>query len=602
MNYVMPLIVVLILGLPVKPSIAFSSELLTVQTDSSVNSCLILADKKKLVGTHSGLLFLNNSYSLIKAWNAANGLPGTRVYALLPLKSDPKKNKFSALIGTENGLALFSGTNGTYDVTPVFNGLDIRLLFDSNSTLYAGTWGEGLFSLDSGFKPRKINYSDSATLKQKYRITAYTHIDNTLYIATAGSGIYQLNEKTLVPSEINSKLPSPVVFSMAAFNNELWAGTLGGLVTLSNKRVIPVSTADIRELTLKNNTLYAGSFTRGILTYTHPYNPKRMNPLEQPLNVNSLVFDNDTLLVCSKSGLWVHRKQGFQKQILTIPFSKDIAALASDEKSGLWIGTFDQGLYYMKDKALSKFNDPMLDKQINALAYENHPDAPRLWIGTTKGLFLLKNNALIHVTKSNGIPAKSVLALTIMPSGGVLAGLGRSAAIITEKKTIHLGEKEGVPNRSVSSVCSDKAGNLWLGTTIGLFQYRTDEPVKRYSVAAGHFKNGWITALGIHKDYLWCGTYNSGISKIALNNSKQVTHLGGGYINPAGLCFYKNYLYAATMSGLKRFNIEAKHGKWDMIKKGVPGSDVTSIVVSGTSLWVGTRRGLNRIPITDLKN
>lgn len=601
MSYKKIIQIVLLLSflLHTNSSVLFSSDLLggpgpvMVKIDSRVNSCLVLPNKQKLVGTHSGLLLLKNDYSLIKAWNGVNGLPGTRVYSIILLKNLSGKKKTTVLIGTEKGLAIFTISKETYSLKTVFKGADIRLLFEFRSKLYAGTWGDGLFKLDKNYKPIKIEYSESDKAKSKYRITSYLKINNTFYISTAGSGIYEFKKNNLVPLNINPKLPSTVVFAMAEYKNNLWVGTLAGLVKINNGTVISINNSDIRTFSKKDKILYAGSFTKGVLKFTSDYNPQKLNPLKQSKNINSLIFDNNKIIACSNSGIWVKSNKNFKKIKLTIPFSKDITALTVDEKKGLWIGTFDQGLYYLNKGKLTEINKPDLDKKINALAYE--PDGSRLWIGTTKGLFLLKKGKIIHYTKSDGLASNNVLSLTTIKSGGVLAGLGKSAVIVNEEHIIPLGDKEKIPNRGVFSVLADKTGNLWMGTTIGLFRYGTNLKNKRYSVAGGHFKNGWITALKIHGNRIWVGTYNSGISGISLSKDKDVKHLGGGFINPSGICFYKNYLYAATMSGLKRIKTDDKRGKWETIKNGAPGKDVTAIVPMDYSLWIGSRRGLSRI-------
>jgi ligand-binding sensor domain-containing protein len=43
--------------------------------------------------------------------------------------------------------------------------------------------------------------------------------------------------------------------------------------------------------------------------------------------------------------------------------------------------------------------------------------------------------------------------------------------MLNEKKAEHLGLKDGLPDASITSICQDEDGFLWIGTTNGLSKY-----------------------------------------------------------------------------------------------------------------------------------
>ncbi|HEY6175213.1 MAG TPA: hypothetical protein VIX73_12235, partial [Kofleriaceae bacterium] len=159
-----------------------------------------------------------------------------------------------------------------------------------------------------------------------------------------------------------------------------------------------------------------------------------------------------------------------------------------------------------------------------------------------------------------------------------------------------LGER-GLGN--VWAIAETSAG-LWLGTTTGLYRgpatpwtskAGSDDAAvadrwQRLSVASGHLRDDWVTALVTRGDVVWAGTYNGGVARIA---GDAATALGGGWINPSGLRWDGDRLLAATMDGLVAG--DGRTATWTTTP-GLPGRDVTAAVRAGKTLWVATRRGL----------
>ncbi len=152
---------------------------------------------------------------------------------------------------------------------------------------------------------------------------------------------------------------------------------------------------------------------------------------------------------------------------------------------------------------------------------------------------------------------------------------------------------------SVWAALEDRQGGLWLGTSRGLYHWsRALRRYTRYSVSSGHLTDDWVTALTLHDDALYVGTYNAGVSRLTRDAEGQWTsaHLGGGWVNFAGLSVVGKTLYAACMSGLYQRPLETKAGDkilFTRLPRAAPGRDVTAVEPGPKGqLWVASRRGL----------
>jgi hypothetical protein len=155
---------------------------------------------------------------------------------------------------------------------------------------------------------------------------------------------------------------------------------------------------------------------------------------------------------------------------------------------------------------------------------------------------------------------------------------------------------------------AEAGGSLWLGTTTGVYRgpatgwstkdgaddaAAVAERWQRFSVATGHLKDDWVTALAVKDGVVFAGTYNGGITRLDDDGDRIVaTQLAGGWINPSGLRWDGDRLLAATMDGLVAG--DGAHPTWTTVHD-LPGKDTTAALRIDRTLWVATRRGLARI-------
>jgi ligand-binding sensor domain-containing protein len=299
--------------------------------------------------------------------------------------------------------------------------------------------------------------------------------------------------------------------------------------------------------------------------------------------------------IATSDGLWVAEGEAAPARVgaRAIP-SGDVSALAPAD-GGVWVGTFDRGLYFFDGTQVAPLADPALDPYINALAY----DAARhlLWIGTAKGLVRCEATRPLRCRRVGDRYAKH--ALLLLDGGRVLAGGDESLLFVGAGGEVEgtTTRKQGARFRSAWALARAPDGTLFVGTTSGIFygDERTfvgaPERLRRASLVRGELPDDWVTALLFDSDELIAGTYNAGIAALiwrggALAPSR--TERGLGYVNPGGLSRLPGgELAVATMDGLR----VGRFGDF----RAVPtlGRDVTAVICDEQAArWVASRRGV----------
>jgi ligand-binding sensor domain-containing protein len=402
------------------------------------------------------------------------------------------------------------------------------------------------------------------------------------------------------------------VTSLVADGDELWIGSSDG-VWLRAKGAAPRSLGggDIRHLAIVDGAV-VGAGSEGVITVDRG----RVVPLAGAPKGFAQTIGGRQGAACTGGldGLWT-RTAGTWHHAPKAggPPSSDISSVVADGER-LWVGTFDQGLASYDAEHGWRHVDG-IDARINAMVIE---PGHRLWIGTAEGIQVVDGDGHVvkRLGKNDGLPSRSVLAMARLSDGRIVAGTSVGAAFVNGDTIRRVGPRPPAPpaatepkrldDRAVGNVwaIAEAGGSLWLGTTTGLYRGPatawtskdgSDDSAamldrwQRMSVATGHLKDDWVTAIAVKGDVVWVGTYNGGVSRI---DGDTATQLGGGWVNPSGLVWDGDRLLAATMDGLV---IGDGHTATWTTKRALPGRDTTGAVRVGQTLWVATRRGLATI-------
>jgi len=566
-----------------------SAALAAVHTATGeVRTCVPLADGQLVVGADGGLVLMAADRRL-QVLTALDGLPDTRVHALLVDTAGP------IWVGTEGGLAEVRTSGGRARVHRSWRSAPVRALLRRGGELLLGTWGGGVQRLEGD---RLASIPSGGSGAERLRVTALVDHRGALVAATAGAGLFRLEGASLQP--LAADLPSPLIWSLALVDGELFAGTLQGVVPVRRGVAKVLTGGDARALAVGKGQLLVGTFGEGLL--------RRQG--RQPLTRDALparhlhavaVGVGGVACVAAQEGLFLRPTAGVAWQSLALGGlpSGDLSALAHDGET-LWVGTFDRGLAVQQGRGWRAVTDPALDQQINALLVERPGAGRRLWVATARGLTVVEGPTsalrVRRLTVADGLPSEDIHSLALRRRGGVLVGTARGLAVIADGRVAVVGPKQGLIVSAVWAVAETGDGRIWLGTSKGLYGGRPGGRWRRYSVSSGHLGDDWVTALTVDGGRLWVGTYNGGVSRLEVRPGSEPSGapVAPGWVNFNGLLRDGEALWVATMDGLLRCVEPAGSPTLTCrtVLGAAPGLDVTAVVTSPGGRWVASRRGL----------
>jgi diguanylate cyclase (GGDEF)-like protein len=272
-----------------------------------------------------------------------------------------------------------------------------------------------------------------------------------------------------------------------------------------------------------------------------------------------------------------------------------VTALARDAQGRLWVGTDGGGLARLEgERFVAVPSRGALGKQVRALA--GAPDG--LWVGTDDGLaHLAADGAVTSFGLEQGLSRRSVRALLRDRQGTLWIGTDLGLNEYRDGRFRALTRRDGLPHDVVVSLAEDRDGNLWVGTDGGGAARLTGTRVATYGSAQGLSHD---SVLALHEDRegnLWLGTNLGGLNQL---RDGRVTPLG----RPEGLSHdYARAVYedreGTLWIGTEGGGLNALRGGQltaYSTKDGLSNDTVFAIVQDRAGdVWVGTDHGLNRL-------
>jgi ligand-binding sensor domain-containing protein len=216
---------------------------------------------------------------------------------------------------------------------------------------------------------------------------------------------------------------------------------------------------------------------------------------------------------------------------------------------------------------------------INSLCW----DGEQLWVGSEAGLGSWRAGE----TSISRVPGFEGRVNAIRCEGGTVV-VARSHDVWIKRdagwEQVHL------PNERLHTAVLD-GETLWAGGLRGLLR-RREGKWTRYSRFNGRLPESWITAALPVEGELWVGTYDGGL--VALDQGGMHRMLRAeAWVNPNALARSGELAFVGTMgSGLLVYDSRASRWGSMTTSDGLPSNDVTAILPTGDTIWVGTRGGL----------
>lgn len=343
-------------------------------------------------------------------------------------------------------------------------------------------------------------------IRTKVYTLLYNRHTDCLYIGTA-SGLFIYKNGRVQQMLMDSHLfsPSNSVRGLFLKNDSLWIATQKGLYTMSlrtNKiHLINLSGENVPEAFLNicgiGDKLYLGTAAQGIFMFD--IENHRLSPYLDIGHVSSLSSNAKDLLYAGTNGngiYFIFAKRGhivrhIQHDTVTGTGlrSNSVYSLLVDRDGIVWAGVFQMGLdYSLFQQQLFASYQPSGNLNLKYLAVRaieigNHD---RL-IGTRDGLYYIDEQRHIYKTfKHPEMRANMILSIYKFRDKYYIGTFG-GGLYVFNPSSVSLSDFEGSSlhpvfvNGQIFSMASDVDGNLWIGTSDGLFCYGEKGRLRHYT-------------------------------------------------------------------------------------------------------------------------
>jgi diguanylate cyclase (GGDEF)-like protein len=361
------------------------------------------------------------------------------------------------------------------------------------------------------------------------------------WFGSSRQGIYYFNKNKLSRFTENDGLPNNNILSLYQDReNSIWIGTSGGLIRL---RHAPFTTWN------QSNGLQ-GDFIR-----------------------TTLALPNGNIMVGGSNGLNLIENN---KVYSYAPLFKDhtetknisVLSLAHRQKSGVWVGSYEHGLFKFENNQLQHIQlNNLPTQQIRAIYEDNKA---QLWIGTTGGLVKYSDNEMQQVfTTKQGLPDNYIMTLTEDSQGQIWVGTGLGVSLIKENKLRTLNLEPLEQAQYVFGFYSQKE-YMWITTDRGLIRYRyADDSMSIIGQKQGLPLDKLFQIVPDSMGYFWL-TSNRGIWRISQQEANAVAD---------GILSQVNFVHYNELDGMPTAQLNG-------------GSNPAATIAPSGDIWFATAKGL----------
>lgn len=463
---------------------------------------------------------------------------------------------------------LFSSENGNVSIDDSIE----SILLDNSNNIWIGTLENGLYKVAISNNNNQDSFKLNHYKITKKRILSMVQIpDGTLLIGTENDGLIHINKNgSVIKNYTLDKTDKDSIKS-----NSIWS-----LFVDNNQRI------------------WMGYYNSGVAVYDKLYD--KFNSLESvPGNSNSLQFSSVTAIEQDENGnYWISMDGGgidiynpktkkfehinkTSNTSYTGLTSFDIQTVFIDSKKNIWAGSWNNGLFFMKN-GTKKFinynseNTPNLDAN-SVLSFDEDSDGI-IWIGTFHGGVVTYNpenkeftNQYMPPFPENKFIGNAVRKVLVDSKNNVWVGTTEGLFRINKNRNSEyhvefISNKETNSNRNkksanhILSLYESSDGSIWFGTRgSGLCRYTKGGNFQWYNEMYEFTEESVSNIIEDKEGKLWV-TVNSGLTKLNLKNN-EITNftLNDGLLSNefnfnAVYKDKKGYLYFGNYKGIDFFN------------------------------------------------
>lgn len=328
------------------------------------------------------------------------------------------------------------------------------LLPDREDNLWLGTYA-GLFRHRGAYFSV---YDEQAGIDMPFVYPVFGNEKGTIYIGTAGSGFYTLNNGRLKHYGKQHGLNDQTVNCGTYFPKDetVWLGTNVGLSMFQNEKFFD-------HVLLHNGQKYP---------------------------VYAVLPDNrfEKLWIGTHNGIFEYQLKTASYKYIPIEGLQDnfdVWELMLDKNDRLWIGTYPGGLFMYDGNTIANYGKKLKINTDAFLAFEKDKEG-NIYFGTFEGVIMYDGKNIFHFNEQQGMASDLVYCMVFDEQEKYLwVGSNQGVDKVNISKFKSTGEieihnfnkEEGFTGVECNShgAYRDESGNLWFGTVNGLIKYAKGE-------------------------------------------------------------------------------------------------------------------------------
>jgi len=182
-----------------------------------------------------------------------------------------------------------------------------------------------------------------------------------------------------------------------------------------------------------------------------------------------------------------------------------VTSMVETADGRVWLGTRDQGLFYLDHGRISPVRLPGESRNVRSLVPLENGD---LWIGTERGIFRWNGKAVSQTGISPALRQAEVRAMIRDRDSNVWVGT-TAGLVRVNKEGVSFDDVGPDHTKPVTALFEDREGNLWIGRSQGIERLRESAFVT-YPFKTSQEESGgpvFVDATG----RVWFGSFNGGL-------------------------------------------------------------------------------------------
>lgn len=306
------------------------------------------------------------------------------------------------------------------------------------------------------------------------------------------------------------------------------------------------------------------------------------------------VDDNNNLVIGKDKGLFIFNGTGLEPLKGTSDTVKDynVNCYKKDSRNITWIGT-SKGVLVLKNKSLIRLEDPFLNGNINITSI-TEDEFGNLWaVKDKKELFIIKivgpSHYQVKASKIDSIATPENIDITAIHFDHRnqlwIASDNKGIIKAGGKKFTQFDQHSGLSVENIKNIFEDSSGNLWFGTSGGGLIRFSNQAFAYFDNLEG-FNSPDIFSINADKsNNIWIGTQLHGIYKFDGKTTTKINQFSDQEVR----CIFtdkKGIVWFGSTSGIEQYNGSA----YIPFTAGKGLTNIRAIFEdSKGNIWIGTK-------------